>query len=136
MNDRLELAPLRNAITRFAEGWERYAFDTRDIQIRDGLIQHFEFSYEIAHKMLKRHLEAVSANPADVDAMSFQDLIRTGNEQGLLRSGWDRWRTFRQARTDTSLTYDEAKALKVVDQLPDFLIELRHLLAMLEARNG
>jgi len=98
VNERLELAPLRNAITRFAEGWERYALDTRDTQIRDR--------------------------------------IRTGSEQGLLRSGWDRWRTFRQARTDTSHTYDEVKALKVVDQLPDFLIELRHLLAMLEARNG
>jgi nucleotidyltransferase substrate binding protein (TIGR01987 family) len=135
MNEILDLTPLINAVNRLAEGLARYERDITDTQIRDGLIQRFEFSYELSHKMLKRHLEATSPNPAEFDAMSFQDLIRTGSEQGLLLSGWDKWRQFRQARTDTSHTYDEDKALKVVAQLPAFLDEARYLLEQLQLRN-
>lgn len=135
MSEKLDLSPLDKAVKRLAEGLARYEKDITDTQIRDGLIQRFEFSYELSHKMLKRHIEAVSANPAEVDAMTFQDLIRTGSEQGLLLSGWDRWREFRQARTDTSHTYDENKALKVVAHLPAFLDEARHLLKQLQERN-
>lgn len=135
MSEKLDLTPLEKAVKRLAEGLARYEQDITDTQIRDGLIQRFEFSYELSHKMLKRHIEAVSANPAEVDAMTFQDLIRTGSEQGLLLSGWDKWREFRQARTDTSHTYDEDKALKVVAHLPAFLDEARHLLKQLQERN-
>lgn len=135
MTDKLDLTPLVNAVNRLAEGLARYEKDITDTQIRDGLIQRFEFSYELSHKMLKRHIEAVSANPAEVDTMTFQDLIRTGSEQGLLLSGWDKWREFRQARTDTSHTYDEDKALNVVVHLPAFLDEARYLLKQLQERN-
>lgn len=135
MSEKLDLTPLEKAVKRLAEGLVRYEQDITDTQIRDGLIQRFEFSYELSHKMLKRHIEAASANPAEVDAMTFQDLIRTGSEQGLLLSGWDKWREFRQARTDTSHTYDEDKALKVVAYLPAFLDEARHLLKQLQERN-
>ena len=50
----LDLTPLDNAIARLDEGWTRYQRDVSDIQIRDGLIQRFEFTYEISHKMLRR----------------------------------------------------------------------------------
>lgn len=132
----IELTPLINAVARFEEGLEGLAKDPDNTLIRDGTIQRFEFSYELSHKMLKRYLEATSANPAEVDAMTFQDLIRTGSEQGLLLSGWDKWREFRQARTDTSHTYDEDKAIKVVAQLPAFLEESRYLLKQLQARDA
>jgi hypothetical protein len=79
-DENLDLSPLDRAIDRLSEGWVRYQQDTRDTQIRDGLIQRFEFTYEISHKILKRHLKATSANPAEFDDMSFRDLIRTGNE--------------------------------------------------------
>jgi nucleotidyltransferase substrate binding protein (TIGR01987 family) len=132
----IDFTPLINAVTRFEEGLEGLAKDPDNSLIRDGVIQRFEFSYELSHKMLKRYLEATSANPAEIDIMTFQDLIRTGSEQGLLLSGWDKWRDFRQARTDTSHTYDEDKALKVIARLPAFLDEARYLLTQLQARNA
>jgi len=52
------------------------------------LIQRFEFTYEISHKMLCRYLEASSANPAEFDKADFQYLIRTANERGLLLGDW------------------------------------------------
>ena len=108
----LNLQPLINATTRLQEGWLRYLQDISDTQIRDGLIQRFEFTYEISHKMLKRYLEQVSANPAEFDQMSFQDLIRTANEQGLLQGDWTDWKQYRDMRRRTRPTYDDAVALK------------------------
>jgi nucleotidyltransferase substrate binding protein (TIGR01987 family) len=102
-------------------------------QLRNSVIQCFEFTYELSHKMLKRHLESTAASPQEIDLASFQSLIRTGNEQGLLRSDWTMWRTYRQARTDSSHTYDQAKALAVFAIAPDFLEEAKHLAARLAA---
>lgn len=55
-DEKLDLSPLDRAIDRLNEGLVRYQQDISDTQIRDGLIQRFEFSYEISHKMLKRYL--------------------------------------------------------------------------------
>lgn len=130
----LDLTSLDNALQRLAEGIARYEQDTSDSQIRDGLIQRFEFSYEISHKMLKRYLEMSSASPSIFDGMAFPDLIRTGNEQGLLLGDWPRWRTYREMRGKTSHTYDEKIALEVVKHIPAFLQEARHLRDQLKAR--
>ena len=130
----LDLSPFIKAVDRLDEGIARYQRDTLDTQIRDGLIQRFEFTYEISHKMLKRYLELASPTPAQYDGMAFQELIRSGNEQGLLRSDWSRWRSFREMRSKTSHTYDESVALAVVAEIPDFLLEARHLLGCLRER--
>ena len=135
MNDKLNLAPLENAVSRLTEGLARYEKDITDTQIRDGLIQRFEFSYEISHKMLKRHLEAVSPTPEQFDAMAFADLIRSANEQGLLLGDWSSWKIYREMRSKTSHTYDEEIAIEVVHGIPAFLEEARHLLRQLQERN-
>lgn len=96
-------------------------------QLRNSVIQCFEFTYELSWKMLKRYLEVTAANPDDIDSSSFQNLIRIGNEQGLLRSDWLRWKIYRQARTNSSHTYDADKAEKVYEIAPDFLEEARYL---------
>ena len=134
MNDKLNLAPLEKAVSRLTEGLARYEKDITDTQIRDGLIQRFEFSYEISHKMLKRHLEAVSPTPEQFDAMAFADLIRSANEQGLLLGDWSSWKIYREMRSKTSHTYDEEIAIEVVQGIPAFLEEARHLLKQLQER--
>lgn len=130
----LDLTPLGNTIARLREGIVRYQADTSDTQIRDGLIQRFEFTYEISDKMLKRYLETTSATPEHFDAMPFQDLIRVGNEQGLLLGDWPRRKTFREMRSRTSHAYDEAVALQVVEGIPSFLEEASNLYQHSQAR--
>jgi len=130
----LDLTPLGNAVDRLREGLARYQADISDTQIRDGLIQRFEFTYELSHKMLKRYLEAASANPTEFDNAEFQYLIRSGNEQGLLLGTWPQWRHYRDMRSKTSHTYDEAVALTVVAIIPAFLSEAQHLLDQLRKR--
>lgn len=134
MSRLLDLTPLGNAVARLREGLARYQRDINDTQIRDGLIQRFEFTYEISHKMLKRYLEATSPSPEQFDTMPFQDLIRTGNEQGLLLNNWPKWRTYRDMRAKTSHAYDEGVALEVVQGIPEFLAEADHLHQRLQER--
>ena len=129
----LDLTPLDNAIARLDEGWTRYQRDVSDIQIRDGLIQRFKFTYEISHKMLRRFLELTSANPAEFDGMAFQDMIRMGNERGLLLGDWPAWRKYREMRSRTSHTYDEEVAIEVVKGISAFQREAAHLLQRLRA---
>jgi len=132
---KLDFSSLRNALARLAEGYQRYQTDVSDIQIRDGLIQRHEFTYEISHKMLKRHLEMTAANPEAFDALPFADLIRTGNEQSLLKSDWSAWKIFREMRAKTSHTYDEHIAQTVVHVIPAFIEEIEFLVRQLDQRS-
>lgn len=133
-SNKLDLSTLHKALGRLDEGYQRYLLDVRDLQIRDGLIQRYEFTYEISHKMLKRHLEITSPNPEIFDAMPFADLIRTGNELSILKSDWSAWKLFREMRAKTSHTYDEDIAQTVVQVIPDFIHEARYLAQQLELR--
>lgn len=133
----LDFTSLEKAISRLEEGLNRYLQDTNDIQIRDGLIQRFEFTYELSHKMLKRYLVAISPNSVFYDGISFQDLIRTGNEYGLLLGEWLDWKQYREMRSRTSHTYDEDTAIAVVQGIPKFLSEAKYLQEKLKSgQNG
>lgn len=134
--EKLLLNPLQNAVSRLEEGFVRYQKDIGDTQIRDGLIQRYEFTYEVSHKILKRYLEKVSPNPEIYDAMPFSDLIRSGNEQDLLLSDWNKWKVFREMRAKSSHTYDECIALEVVAVIPEFIVEAKVLLQKLQQRNA
>ncbi|WP_419903515.1 nucleotidyltransferase substrate binding protein [Kiloniella sp.] len=133
---KLDITSFANAIDRFTEGLDTLGEHPDNALIRDGVIQRFEFTYELAHKSLKRYLEMAAPTPGDIDDMVFQDLIRMGNEQGLLLNDWEEWKGYRQSRTDTSHTYNEEKALLVIAQIPTFLEEARYLLKQLRKRTG
>ncbi len=123
----VDLSLLQRAIERLDEGLARHRTDPEDAQLRDGLIQRFEFTYDLAHKTLRRVIEARSAGEREIDALSFAGLIRTASEQGLLEMGWPRWRLYRDKRNITSHTYDEEKARDVAAMIPDFLCDVREL---------
>jgi nucleotidyltransferase substrate binding protein (TIGR01987 family) len=123
-----------NAVERLREGLERHRREPDDDQLRDGLIQRFEFTYELSHRMLRRYLRQVAASPGTFNQMPFQDMIRSGNEQGLLRGEWPAWRLYRDMRARTSHTYAAAVAKQVVDCIPDFLAEATHLRDQLQQR--
>jgi nucleotidyltransferase substrate binding protein (TIGR01987 family) len=131
---RLDLTSLGNAVRRLREGLARYERETTDEQIRDGLIQRFEFTYELCHKTLRRYLKDTAASPDEIDQMPFADLVRTANTQRLLRGDWAAWRRFREMRTRTSHTYDTKVALQVASEIPGFLEEAEHLYAELQRR--
>jgi nucleotidyltransferase substrate binding protein (TIGR01987 family) len=131
---KLDITSLGNAVRRLRDGLERHQREPTDEQIRDGLIQRFEFTYELSHKMLKRYLKETASSPDEVERLPFADLIRTGSAQGLLASDWPSWRRFREMRARTSHTYDVKVASQVAAVIPAFLEEAEYLYAELQRR--
>jgi len=136
-----DFTPLGNAINQLEKSFKYATSEAAKAdpglfeQLRNSVIQCFEFTYELSHKMLKRYLEVTTANPEEFDLSTFQNLIRTGNEKNLLRSNWLRWKDYRQARTSSSHTYDQEKAELVYAIAPDFLEEAHHLYKQLVDRS-
>jgi nucleotidyltransferase substrate binding protein (TIGR01987 family) len=132
----LDVAPLSNAVQRLREGLARHNAEPHDEQLRDGLIQRFEFTYELSHRMLRRYLQEILPSAEDAAQMTFAELVRAGNERGLLRAEWPAWRHFRDIRTRTTHTYNADTASEVVREIPAFLAEAEHLCDELRKRIG
>lgn len=129
--DILDFQSLGKAIAQLDAGLMESQATPESELLRDGVIQRFEYTYELSWKMLRLYLEVTLPNPDEVDGMSFQALIGTGSEQGLLLSGWDRWVNYRKARGTTSRVYDGEKAREVFGVVPEFLQEAKFLLGKL-----
>ncbi len=138
----LDLSSLRNAI---AQAEEALAYGRSDLaradarlalHLRAAAIQAFEFTYELAIKTLRRYLIESEPSPADINAMSFNDLIRRGYAAGLLQAELAEWKEFRRNRGTTSHTCDAAKAQVIFDTIPAFLTEVRFLLARIAERQA
>ncbi len=138
---RLDLTPLDDAIAQLEEAIDYHGSDlaSRDpalkLHLRAAAIQAFEFTYELSFKMLKRHLEQVSSNPAELDKMSFKAIMREAFRRGLIQSEVSIWDKYRTLRGTTSHTYNAGKAQMVFESLPDFLREARFLRDQLQQRN-
>lgn len=115
----LDFSSFEKAIYSLGKVLKRSLVNAEDEDLRDACIQRFEYSYELAIKMLRRVLEQ-SVSLEELDLMNFQDLIRTGAEKGLV-SDPKTWFEFRKMRNTTSHSYDEAKAKEIYQQLPLFV---------------
>ena len=141
--DKLDLSALQKAIRSLTEAYqlvEQHAwFDKQEKILQDtliaGLIQNFEFVYELSVKMLKRRLEMDAISPDEIDHSNFRDLLRIGAEKGLLKEV-NAWFEYRKMRNITSHTYDEDKAKQVCLHIKPFLIDANLLCTELEKRNA
>jgi nucleotidyltransferase substrate binding protein (TIGR01987 family) len=86
--------------------------------VRDGVIQRFEYTFELSWKMIKRYLEMCV--PEKIDEMSSKDMFRRGMETGLITDSV-KWFVFRAARNKTSRTYDKKAAKLVYNAAAEFL---------------
>ena len=103
--------------------------------LQAGVIQHFEFCYELSWKMLKRQIEKESPVSSAVDAFSFQELIRDGAERQLIIHA-ENWLIYRHQRNITSHTYQEEKAESVYQTAIEFYPDAVELLKAIKARNS
>jgi nucleotidyltransferase substrate binding protein (TIGR01987 family) len=136
----LDVSPLEKTVLQLEQslGYLDSEMASRDdglrAQFRAASIQAFEYTYELGVKMLRRQLEQIVINPAELREMAFMELIRTGAEAGLIREV-ARFRVYREKRNITSHTYDEERAEEVLAILPDFIRDMRYLLDELKRRN-
>lgn len=94
--------------------------------MRDRLVQRFEFTYELSHKTLSRFLKRKDESKQQV-RLSFQDLIRTACDEGLLLGDWQAWKGYRKMRGKSSHSYEEKVAAEVIAVIPGFIKEAEFL---------
>jgi len=120
MTTKLDHSALRSALTSLGEGITVVSdakwFITQSQAVQNtliaGVIQNFEFVYEISIKML-----------------------RSAAEKGLI-TNVQAWFDYRKMRNTTAHTYDHERAHKVYQGTMAFLADATALLQNLEARNG
>ena len=142
MTEKLDLTSLRHAVSSLEDSLSVVSdsawFNQQSGKVKNtllaGVIQNFEFVYEISVRMLKRQIEAESASPDEVDETNFRDVLRAAAGKGLIAEV-EAWFTYRQMRNITAHTYDHDKAQKVYEGTLKFIVDARDLLQKLEARN-
>lgn len=131
----IDVGPFAKAVDQLQSALLEQAEEPERVLLRAGLIQTFEYTFELAHKMIRRYLADTEPSPSAVNELTFEGLIRRADEIGLLASPVAAWKDFRKARTDTSHTYDELKAMSVVARIPAFTKEAAYLLERLQERS-
>ena len=137
----LDLSALKKAISAFSRTCHAVndsktvnalSLDLQDA-LKAGVIQNFEFTYEMAWKFIKRWLEKNYGSQV-VDGVTRRELFRLAAESHLINDV-EEWMLFHRARNQTSHTYDEQIALEVYDNSIQFLPVVEHLYQQLSAKN-
>ena len=137
----LELTPIRKAISSLEGVLERAnntelmssLDDVTRYGLKSGVIQNFEFTYELCWKFMKRWLEE-NLGSSYVDGVSRRELFRLAAESRLI-TNVDLWMDYHHSRNQTSHTYDEVKAQKVFETANRFVHDAQRLLNAIEIRN-
>jgi nucleotidyltransferase substrate binding protein (TIGR01987 family) len=124
------VATLHTALTTYESMKDSLGPDGRDI-MRDGVIQRFEYTFELSWKMLKRYLEMYGLEK--VDTLNNRDLFRIGFENGLLQNP-EAWFHYLTDRNQTSHMYDPGIASDVFESVAGFLRDAQFLLGQLKKR--
>ena len=88
---KLDSSPLASAVEQLQRSFDYLHGDLASAdsglreQFRAATIQAFEFTYELAVKMIQRQLAQIVANPEALRNMDFADLMRDAADAGIVR---------------------------------------------------
>lgn len=138
MENKLDYTSLEKAIARLDESFkvvDEFQSAGSPPLLRtliSGVVQHFEFTYELSWKFIKRWL-GENLGKSQVDGLSRQELFRLAAEY-LLIDSVENWMLFHRARNETSHTYNENTADEVFNIAVRFLPEAIKLLNALKSK--
>lgn len=117
----------RNALVQLEDAVARYQTTPDDSLYRDGLIQRFEFTVELAWKSIKEYLEDQGTM---LSIASPRGILKEAYAVGMLEDG-ELWNSILTARNLTSHVYDEETAIDIALQIcTKFLPPLQALSAL------
>ncbi len=98
-----------------------------------GVIQNFEFTYELCWKFIRRWLE-INGEGSSVDGATRKEVFRIAAERQLIHDV-EEWFKYTRARNETAHTYDTGKAKEVYEKAVGFFKEAELLLEKLKDKN-
>ena len=116
MSKRLEerCKDLNNALLRLDEAIEESKINKKSSTLKDGVIQRFEFSYELCWKLMKNYLEDEGIQEAKSPKSTFREAFKIG----IIKDG-DIWIDMLNDRNLTSHVYDEEISLEIYNKIID-----------------
>ncbi|GHU80810.1 nucleotidyltransferase [Clostridia bacterium] len=137
MEKRVSYSPLGLAITSLEDAILFYdekkatGAEERELQIiRAAVIRNFEFTYELAYKMIVRWL-FVNRDKEEAAFATKLAHFKMAKEAGLI-SSTELWNEFNGARNLTSHTYNEDNSVVVFNEALKFIQEAKNLFSRLE----
>jgi nucleotidyltransferase substrate binding protein (TIGR01987 family) len=126
----MNIEPLEKAYLSLEEAIELYEGCDQSPQValalRDAVNQRFEYTYELAWKMVQRWVQE-NAPVASADPFTRKELYRIAARFGLIDEPAD-WFVYHKARNLASHTYDEANAAEAFDAAKKFAGEVKELM--------
>jgi len=122
----------RALIVTLPRNLEKMPSDQQEV-VKAGVIQNFEFTYELCWKFMKRWLET-NISPMVADGVTRRELFRLATESRLIEDV-EQWMRYHDARNQTAHTYDPAIAQDVYKTAHAFIKDAAKFLQALEARN-
>lgn len=123
----IDISSLLRAQSAFEIGLRESQTPQASDVVRDGAIQRFEFSLELAWKTLRRCLRLKGSQVNHP-----KDVIREAAAEGWITHP-EKWLAFIDLRNETSHVYDEPTALRIYAALPEFQSELRDAVRVIQA---
>jgi nucleotidyltransferase substrate binding protein (TIGR01987 family) len=138
--DKLDINPLQNAVSSLERAlnviFKKEQMENPDIDeletIRAGVIQNFEFTYELCWKYMKRWLE-FNFDRESVNGITRLELFRLAAENKLI-ADVEQWFQFHKARNKTSHEYNGIVAVDVYQSARTFLPHAKDFVSRLERR--
>lgn len=113
-----------HAVAQLEQAVKVYSNDQDDSLYRDGLIQRFEFTVELAWKSLKEYMEDQGSVLA---VASPRSVLKEAYAIGAIKDD-EVWEAIIRSRNITSHVYDEQTAIDVADHIcGDYLPVLQKL---------
>ena len=106
------LHKLSQAIDFIKSQTEQVDLSVLDEIVREGLIQRFEYTHELAWNVMKDYAEY----QGNFDIKGSRDATRQGFKIGLIQEG-ETWMAMIKSRNDSSHTYNESTASEIFEQI-------------------
>lgn len=124
----IKLNNFENALARLKEGIAKY--DEANDLLRDGVIQRFEFTFELAWKTLK----AVFEEEGLIGSNSPKTVLREAFAAELIKDD-ELWLVMLSDRNSTAHIYNEQLAIKICHSIQDkYVIALESLCEKIKIR--
>lgn len=129
----IDVTPFEKAINALERGILRSSSAPGDEELRDAVIQRFEFTMDLAWKLLQRYLK--NAGISDYEIRTKRDLFREAARIGLIEDP-EKWFAYYEARNATSHTYNQEIAEQVHQTALRFFPAAQSLLQSLREEAG
>jgi nucleotidyltransferase substrate binding protein (TIGR01987 family) len=125
----MDYTQLKTAIKRYGEMLDAYRNNAdrpplEQEAVQDSLIKRFEYTFEVAWKICKKHLEEEGF--AEAATGSPKSIIRLAAQRNLIDNP-ETWFNYLQFRQDTSHDYSSDKAETVLDVAENFYEDVVNL---------